>query len=177
MSFLSRQNPFTKISIAAALLLLAYGYCAKIFHIYFFWESQFIGWMVAFVAAIAVLADTIRQRKRLKKSLTVPYIFIVVLAFILAIECLLLIVLPRTDAFVAADQYFKTDSTVSRELGRVRASVVLPVGTINVSSSNDITTGDASLQVIVKGDKKFREYDVHVIKTAESDRWVVVNAH
>ena len=44
---------------------------------------------------------------------------------------------------------------------------------MEVSHIGSVTVGEGVLLIIVKGEQKYRRYEVHVIKTADSDRWLV----
>jgi len=169
MSFLSQQTTLTKVFLIIAVSFIAYGYLARIFHIYFFWESVFIGWMIGFVAVIAVLAEWAKRRKLLSKNRILQKVGIGLLCFILLAQIIFLVLLPRTSAYAAAKEYFRNDEHVKNELGDIRGFSLVPAGSIQVSSSRDGTVGEADLIIIVKGEKKFRRYEVGLVKEAATD--------
>jgi hypothetical protein len=127
MSFLFRQNAFTRVVIVTALLFIIYGYAARIFHVYFFWESAFIGWMLAFVAMIGICVGLIKERIPFKNTTIPQKIIIGLLCFILLVQIILLIVLPRTDAYKAAKEFFQNDADVRNEVGEVRDCSIIPL--------------------------------------------------
>jgi len=176
MSFLNQQTTLTKVFLIVAISFLVYGYSARIFHIYFFWESVFIGWMIGFVAAIAVLAGWAKRRKLLHKKRILQKVGIGLLCFILLAQTIFLVLLPRTDAYAAAKKYFRRDENIKNELGEIRGFSIVPAGSIQVSSSRDSTVGEADLIIIVKGERKFRRYEVDLVKEAATD-WRVYEVH
>jgi len=173
MSFFLSQNAFTRVAIITAVLLIIYGYAARLLNIYFFWESAFIGWMVAFVAMIGILGGLIKLRKPFKNTTLPQKIVIGLLCLVLLVQAIFLIVVPRTDAYKAVKAFFQNDINFRNEFGEVKDCSIIPVGSMAVSQVGNTTVGEGLLVVIVKGTKKFHRYQVHVVKTADLDHWVV----
>jgi hypothetical protein len=176
MPLLSRHNLFTKTLIITGLILIVYGYLAKIFDVYFFWESAFIGWMTGLVGLIGLLLTWIEQRRLLNKKSIIQKIGIGIISFIMLIQFILLIVLSRSDAYEAAKKYIRNNENIRKELGDIKGYAIIPFGSISVSSGNGGTVGVANLKIIVKGEKKFRQYEVGLVKEANSD-WKLFDFH
>lgn len=60
------------------------------------------------------------------------------------------------------------------ELGEIHSFYAEPVGSMNISSSAAGSTGAANILVIAKGEKRFGEYELLLIKQLESG-WEVVS--
>ena len=176
MSFFSLQNTFTKILLITGLTFIIYSYLARIIPIYFFWESGYTGWMIALVGVIGLFLTWIKRLRVQKKKTVLPKILIGIISFLLLLQAILLIVLPRTDAYKAAKAFIRGNENIRKELGSIKGWAVIPIGSISVSTVNQKTTGQANLVMIVKGENRFRRYVVNLVKDVDSD-WKVYEFH
>ena len=164
-------TPTTKILIVASLTLLLNGYLCRIAGIYFFWESKTLGWMLVFITALSILIERIRDKKLQGKKVLSEKIFICLILFVLAIESLLLFALPRTDAYAAAKHFLLTDGKIKNQVGEVEGFFLIPLGGIAMYSDSQGESGNADLNVTVKGGKNY--FDVHLIVTKSPNTdWV-----
>jgi hypothetical protein len=174
MSLLQKLSTSTKFLLGIGFILVAYGYLSRAVNLYFFWESRFIGWMVILIGLISLLVNLIRHKRRLNKKAIPEKIGIGLIALFLLIQTIVLIVLPNTDAYAAAKKFIQSNERIKTQLGNIRSFSVVPVGTISVSSGQEGSIGNATLIIIVKGEKKFSEYKVDLIKEINSE-WTVYN--
>jgi hypothetical protein len=119
-----------------------------------------------------LLTDLIKFKKQLNKKRIWEKIGIGLIAFILLIQIILLIVLPGTDAYAAAKEFLRRDERIKAELGPIQHFTIIPLGAISVSSGAQGSTGSATLVIIAKGEKKFKEYTVDLVKEIGSD-WTI----
>jgi energy-coupling factor transporter transmembrane protein EcfT len=169
-NFLSSLKKHTKLLLTLGMLLIVYGYICRLLNLYIFWESRFIGWDVLFVGIIALLYSRIKQQKKEGKKVLLERIGVGVITFVLLIQTILFIVLPRIDAFASAERYIMNSKELSTELGEIKGVFAVPLGSIESSQGS----GSAELNLIVKGQKKFKDIAVYLEKNADSTDWKIM---
>ncbi len=173
MKTFKQFNTFTKTMLIAGLLLVVYGYSCRLFRIYFFWESKSAGWMLFFIGIIGFLFYCIKIKKTEKKKAIPEKIGIGILCFILFVQLLLMIVLPFTDAYNVAKIYIEKDADLRSEIGTVTGFGLISTGEIEEVSDMKTEVGSATISLTVKGDKKFKDITIYVIKEMDSPDWKV----
>lgn len=166
------SNTNQKLVIVTAIILV-YGYLCRLLNLYFFWESKAIGWTSLFITLIFLLRQRISWKKTIDRKTISEKIGIGLLTFVLIIQTIIFFATPQTDAYKTAKEYIKTDKSISGEVGEVIGIVLLPYGGISVSSSSQGEQGQADLNFIVKGTKKFKDYNLQVEKNLDT-KWTVI---
>jgi len=161
-----------KIAFATAFGLIITGYLVRGFDYYVFWESKPIGYALLLVCFAILLRKDIKTRKALKVKNAWSHIGFWIIVFILFVKTLITIILPNSDAYLAAKDYLKNNSQLKSEIGEIKGFTVLPSGGIQSSSDLNGTYGTASIALIIKGTEKFKELIIYVEKTPEKD-WTV----
>lgn len=154
-------------------VLLVYSYLCRLLGLDFFWESKIIGWTLLLVTIISLLRQRIQTKKSQQKKTLSENIAIGLLIFILIFVCSWFVFVPQTDSYKIAKQYLLTDKEISNEVGEVNSIVLVPVGSISISTTSAGTTGQAQLSFIVKGKQKFKDITIQLYKDANSD-WTIV---
>jgi len=170
--YIESLTKFTKITIVAAVVLIFYGFIARHTSTYFFWESKTIGFALLMIGLISLLTDDISIKKKAKKDTVIQKVGVGLIIFILFVRILFVIIIPQTDAYEVAKNYIKQSETIKNQLGEVKGFGLIPLGGIQKSSDANGVKGSASLKIIIKGERKFKEVSVEVIKKANSD-WKV----
>lgn len=165
-------NTFTKSALGLGLVFLIYGVLSRSIPIRFFWEAQAVGWGFIFLGLIGLLAHGIKKKKASKQNSIWYKIGIGVISFILLIQATLLIVIPNTDAFEASKQFIVNNEEMKLEVGEIQGFGFMPSGAISVQSDSDGETGNANINLIVKGEKAFKSVTVFVFKDYGKD-WEV----
>lgn len=173
IKFLQQLNPFTKTLLAASLCLVVYGYLARLTGIYFFWESDSIGWTLFLLAVIVFLYNRIRLKRAMQKKVLGEKLVIGLIIFVFLLQAILIAVIPDSDAYAAAKSFLKNDPAVKAEVGNVTGFGLIPIGSMQQSSGPGGTYGSASISLILKGDKKYKEITVLVIKLPDNLHWQV----
>jgi hypothetical protein len=163
---------FTRLTLIASIVLLSYGYLCRLAGINFFWESKSVGWAALLVGIIALLADRINRDEQDKKMLA-EKIGIGLLVFILFVQCILIAILPFSDAYHSAKAYILNDDTLRTQLGEIRGFGLIPAGAIEKITDSNGEYGSAEINLTVKGERKFKDVVVYLIKTADSPEWKV----
>ncbi len=160
--------------LVSGILLIIFDFSVRLLKIYSFWESGYIGWFLIICFSLVYLFKKVKVKKREKKRTWLETIGIGILSLVVIVQLVLVIVIPRSDAYAAAKAYLSSDQEIINELGGAHSFFVGPLGTINLSSGPDGSTGDAQLIVIAKGDKKYGEFELTLVKTADKEAWEVV---
>jgi hypothetical protein len=170
---LLQLNKFTRFTLITGFVFVLYGYICRAIPVYFFWESKYFGWMIIFIGVIGLLFHRIRLNKKAGKKSLLEKIGIGVLCFILLIQAILLSVLPNTEAYTIAKGFLQQNEKVKLELGNITGFSIIPLGAMSTSSGSQGTTGSATLNIIVKGEKKYKEYRVDLLKETNTG-WSII---
>lgn len=169
--FFSQLNRFTRIVLIIAMVFIIYGYLCRMAGIRFFWESDSVGWSIFMVAVIGFLVSRIKRKRAEGKKVIGEKLIVGLLVFVLFLQVILVVVISNSNAYAAAQKQLKLDSALRAEVGNVSGFGLLPYGNIAVTSSVDKEFGTASISLIVKGDRKFTEMVVFMIKHPDSTEW------
>ncbi len=173
METIKQLNKFTKTVLIAGLTLILYGYLCRIIGLYFFWESKSIGWTLLFIGVISFLSNRVKIKTTEKKKTLLEKIGIGLIIFILLIQTILIAVIPFTDAYSVAKNYLINDATLKNEIGDINNFGLIPTGGIQKTTDSSGEYGSATINLTVKGDKKFKDITIYVVKYADSLEWKV----
>lgn len=163
----------TKTLLFLGLLFIIYGYLCRAAGLYFFWESKSVGWTLLLIGIISFLADRIKIKKTEKRKHLVEQIIIGFICFIFLIQTILLTVIPFSDAFTVAKTYLQNNDDIKNEVGNVTGFGLIPTGGIQKSTDSQGESGNAAITLTVKGDKKFKDLIIYVVKRPDTTAWVV----
>ena len=168
------MSRFTKISLFAAILLLAYGYLARILNIYFFWEAKTLAWIFLLLPLLGHLVSVIRLRRMKGRKTIWPKLGAGFLILALIAASMAIFMLNTSDAYFEATEFLKTDPGIKNEVGGIRGFGLITTGTVSTTSINGEESGSAKLNIIVRGTKKYRDITVSLEKTQETG-WRVLS--
>ena len=172
MKKIKELNNFTKLALGLGLFLLIYGFICRIIPINFFWESKSIGWGLIFLGLIGLLVSGIEKRKANNKNTIWNKVGIGFICFILLIQTILIIIIPNTDAYKVSKEYIINNEELKSEVGNIKGFGLIPTGGISVQSDSNGETGNANINLVIKGDKAFKCVTVFVFKDYGKD-WEV----
>lgn len=173
METIKQLNKFTKTVLIAGLISIFYGYLCRLIGIYFFWESKSIGWTLLFIGLIGFLSNRIKNKITEKKKTLLEKIGIGIIIFILLVQTILVTVIPFTDAYSVAKTYLTNDNSFKTEIGNITGFGLIPTGGIQKTTDSSGEYGSATINLTVKGDKKFKDITIYVVKNADSPDWKV----
>lgn len=173
METFNQLNKFTKTLLIAGLAFIFYGYLCRLVGLYFFWESKSIGWTLLFIGIIGLLANRIKIKKPEKRQTVFEKIGIGFIAFGLLIQAILMAIVPNSDAYASAKTYLANDPNLKTEIGNITGFGLMPTGGIQKSTDSDGTYGNAEINLTVKGDQKFKDLTIYVVKYVDSPDWKV----
>lgn len=172
-------NTLSKLSqglIIVTASFLIYGYLSRILGLYFFWESKNIGWAILFFAIISISIDKIKSNRIEKRNPVLQKISIGFCAFILFIQGIGYIVLSKADSNKAAEKFIFKDKSIKEKVGTIKSIVLIPVGSISVSSNSQGSGGQAEYNFIIKGEKEFMDLNLIMFKSWNTD-WEIVEVN
>jgi hypothetical protein len=161
-----------QVLIIISVSLIIIGYFVRIFDLYYFWESKPIGFAALLISIAVILRIDIKIRKEKKLKNIWSHIGFWIITFMLFVKLLMIITIPNTDAYKATKDYIKIDSKLKDELGVINGYSVLPDGGLQTSTDSNGTTGAASISLIIKGTKKYKECIIYVEKEPNTG-WIV----
>ena len=162
-----------KLFFGFSIFLLIFGYSARFFDLYFFWESKPLGFALLLIALVIILRKDITTRKNQKLKNIWSHIGFWLITFILFVKVLMLVILPNSDAYNAAKIYIENNSDLKAEIGEIIGHTILPSGSIQITTDSKGTYGSASISLIIKGKNKFIEQTIYLGKTPNED-WTVI---
>jgi hypothetical protein len=165
---IQKLNKFTQAFLIIGIIFLIYGYLCRSIGIYFFWESKSFGWFITFIGLIGFLFARIKIRKKEAKKSIFEKIVMGILIFILAIQIILVVVLPNTAAYQYAKQFLLDSQNIRAEIGNIKGFSIIPLGVVSVSSGEWGETGNAEINLTVKGEKKFLDVTIYLTKEVDS---------
>lgn len=169
MKYFYSLSRVTRICIIATVILLAYGYLCRAASIYFFWESEPIGWILFWITALMLLRQRIKTQKSKQTKAIPEKIGFGLVILILLVKSVFIIVLPQTAIYKSAVTFINKDARIKQEVGTINNIVLIPAGSVNVSDSANVTTGQADLNFIIKGTQKYIELNLEMYKEGNTD--------
>jgi len=166
------MNRLSKTILVIGAILLVYGYLCRILKINFFWDSKAIGWIVLLIALLSYLIDLRRTRGQRGKKVIWVTIGICILILGLVILPVAVFMLKTSDAYDAAIEYLRSDPKIKDEIGNVKGFGLIPTGSVQTTTINGIESGNATFEIIVRGDKKYIDITVDLEKTP-TNFWTV----
>lgn len=169
-----RQNPIVASLLAAGVALVIYGFVCRWAELYFFWESRFIGWVLILMAVIGLLYNRIRRKARAGQKSLPEKIGLGIVAFVVLTHGILALVLPFTDAYAAAKSHVRESADLISELGELSGFGLLPYGAVQKTTEGAEEYGSATIQLIVKGEKRYKDITVVLVKHPVDTDWQLV---
>ncbi|SHI60751.1 hypothetical protein SAMN02745146_1166 [Hymenobacter daecheongensis DSM 21074] len=164
----------TKSLLIAGGTLLVYDYICRAAKIYFFWESGVIGWYLLLLGAIGLLLNRIDAKSSLKQPAVVEKVAAFGLVFVLAIKLIVFGAFIFSDSFETASTYLKNNERIRNEIGPVSGVILLSEGEVNTTSNSEGEQGEGVLNLVAKGSKEYKQFEIHVVKKREMSAWQVI---
>ncbi len=171
--FLSLLSPFTKVTALIGLILIIYSFLCREMGIYFFWESDYVGMFIFFIAAISFLSGLIKRKKQQSKKTALEKVIIGFIVFVMALMTFVIILFNNSDALAAAKKQLSQNQQIKSQVGNVTGFGLFLSGSMQVSSSNGKSAGGAALSLTVKGDQRFKDFTVIMLKDPEKEDWEI----
>src|SRR6185436_21131779 len=118
----------TKVLFIIGILLLIYGYCCRLFNIYFFWDSKHFGWIIMATSLIGFFIDLKKILEAQKKSTFLPKFFIGVIIVAFGIAGGGVLLLNNSKAYQDTIESIKIDGVLKSEIGNFKSVGLFPSG-------------------------------------------------
>lgn len=162
MERIKELSIFTKATLGLGLLFLIYGFLSRMIPIQFFWESKSIGWGLILLGLIGLLISGINKRKTNNKETIGNKIGIGFICFILLIQIILIIIISNTDAYKVSTDFIMQNKALKSEVGEIKGFGLIPTGGISLQTDSNGETGNANINLIIKGDKAYKSVTIFV---------------
>jgi len=113
-----------------------------------------------------------KKRKALDKKNLFLKIGIGLICFTLLTQILLYTIFLNSDAYSHAKKHIKSNEDIISEIGNIDSFSLIPTGGISFESNVNGETGNASINLIIKGDKKYKNVTVFMFKDYGQD-WII----
>ena len=168
------MSKLSKTILIIGAIFLIYGYLCRMLNIDFFWDSKTIGWIVLVIALLFYWIDLRKTRRRQGKKIVWVTTGICFLVFGLLILPVVVFMLKTSDAYIAATEYLKSDPKIKDEFGDVNGFGLIPTGSVQTTTINGAESGSATFELIVKGDKKYKDVTINLKKNPDTF-WTVTD--
>jgi hypothetical protein len=175
LKYFNSLSDITKKVILATIAFLLYGYLCRLVGLYFFWESKTIGWTLFWIAVIFILRDRIKQKKLQSKKTLFEKIGIGFSVFVIIIKGVLFFATQQTTAFESATNFIKTNPEIKAKVGTVTNIFLVPLGGMSMTTSSQGSAGQADLNFIVKGSKKYIDLNLLLNKDFGTNWQIEIN--
>jgi hypothetical protein len=154
----------TKVLFIISILLLIYGYCCRLFNIYFFWDSKHFGWLIMATSLMGFFIDLKRILEAQKKSTFLPgfFIGIIIVAFGIAGGGILL--LNSSKAYQDAIESIKTDEVIKSEMGNIKGVGLFPSGIGFLDFAFNVKPGPSTFVITVRGSNTIKDIEITLYK-------------
>lgn len=173
---LSQLGTATKFLLVAGGIFISYDYLCRATNIYFFWESGVVGWFLLLLGSISFLLNRIDTKSSQKKGAVIEKGVVFLLVFVLIIKIIVYGAFMASDAFEASSNYLKANEEIRNEIGAVSGVILLSEGGINTVNNSEGEQGEGVLCLVAKGQRRYKQYKLHLIKTPKVNAWQVVEA-
>lgn len=157
-----------------SVLLILYACLCRLTGIYFFWESLAVGFFLMLISILFAFIGLSRMRKRDTGKYGWELVPVVLISFLLLVMACCYIILPTTDAYQAAKAFLIKDNTIRAEIGPIRGFSLCSPGHITMSSGDRGVSGEATFELIVKGEKKYKDLWIFAFKRLDTDWQVTI---
>jgi len=150
----------TKVLFIIGILLLIYGYCCRLFNIYFFWDSKHFGWIIMATSLMGFFIDLKKILEAQKKSTFLPgfFIGIIIVAFGIAGGGILL--LNSYKAYQEAIESIKTDEVIKNEMGNIKGVGLFPSGIGFLDFPFNVKPGPSTFVITIRGSSVIKDVEI-----------------
>jgi len=169
LNLINSFSGITRKLIIATVAFLLYGYSCRLLGLYLFWESKSVGWTLFWVTVIFILRDRIKDKKIQNKKILFEKIGIGFSIFIIIIKGALFFATQQTSAYDSAVNFIKSNPEIQSNVGTVNSVFLVPLGSVSMTTNSQGMAGQADLQFIVKGSKKYMDLNLLMYKDFNTD--------
>jgi len=162
-----------KIILVTGVVLVIYGYLCREINLYLFWDSKSIGWFVLAFGSLFYLFELNKSRRNQgrKRFWIKAGIFVIILGLILSGYLIYDFINSRP--YQVGIEYAKHSSQLQEEIGKISGFGLVPTGSMETVSVNGSQTEKAIFFITAKGDRKFKDVKITLVKSDTDSDWLV----
>lgn len=171
------RNFFLKLVFVFGLLFIIYGYLCRLIGIYFFWESKSIGWFLLFLGLLGLIRKRIRRKQKEHENYRAhaEKLGVAVILFSLLLKVSVFFLVSSSTVFTDAKKFLLRDSVTNDELGPIKSFSIVPWGGMGRPTDSAGTHATATIILIVKGEKRYKQLTVSLRKSPQEKEWKVLS--
>lgn len=154
----------TKVVFIFGILLLIYGYLCRLFSIYFFWDSKYVGWLGVLSAVLLFLIDIRMARIRQRQNIFLVRVVVAIIVIFLALEGSVIVWLKTSTVYDEATELIRSDDMIKTQVGDIRGFSLIPginiINIINAPSSETLT-----FVITIRGNRAYKEMEITIERT------------
>ena len=154
----------TKVVFIFGILLLIYGYLCRLFSIYFFWDSKYVGWLGVLSAVLLFLIDIRMARIRQRQNIFFVRVVVAIIVIFLALEGSVIVWLKTSTVYDEATELIRSDDMIKTQVGDIRGFSLIPginiINIINAPSSETLT-----FVITIRGNRAYKEMEITIERT------------
>ena len=158
----------TKVVFIIGILLLIYGYACRLFNIYFFWDSKYLGWLGVISGVLLLLIDIRQARVKQKQNIFFVRMFVAVIVIFIALEGSAIFWIKTSEAYDSVIYSIGTDQELKQEIGSIRGYGMIPgIDIINILKAP--TSNALTFKITVRGERAYKELEFTLGRTIPTD--------
>lgn len=154
----------TKVVFIFGILLLIYGYLCRLFSIYFFWDSKYVGWLGVLSAVLLFLIDIRMARIRQRQNIFFVRVVVAIIVIFLALEGSVIVWLKTSTVYDETTELIRSDDMIKTQVGDIRGFSLIPginiINIINAPSSETLT-----FVITIRGNRAYKEMEITIERT------------
>ena len=150
----------TMILFIIGFILLIYGYCCRLFNIYFFWDSKHFGWIVVATALMGFLIDLKKILAAQDKNIFIIRVFIGILIVALGIAGGAVVLVKSSKVYQDEIENIKINEPLKSEIGSMRGVGLFPSGFGFVDFAFNLKPGPATFIITVRGSSAIKDHEI-----------------
>ena len=141
-------------------LLLIYGYCCRLFNIYFFWDSKHFGWIVVATGLMGFLIDLKKILVAQGKNIFIIRVIIGILIVTFGIAGGAIALVKSSKAYQDEIENIKINEPLKSEIGNMRGVGLFPSGFGFVDFAFNLKPGPATFIITVRGSSAIKDHEI-----------------
>jgi hypothetical protein len=154
----------TKVIFIIGILLLIYGYCCRLFNIYFFWDSKHFGWVTIATGLIGFFIDLKKILIAQGKNSFLISVFIGIIVIALGIAGGGIILVKSSKAYQDEIENIRINEPLKSEIGNFRGVGLFPSGRGFLDFAFNVKPGPSTFIITVKGSSAIRDVEITLYK-------------
>jgi len=155
----------TKVLFIIGILLLIYGYCCRLFNIYFFWDSKHFGWIIMATSLMGFFIDLKKILEAQKKSTFLPRFFIGIIIVAFGIGGGGILLLKSSKVYQNEIENIRINEPFKSEIGNFRGIGLFPSGTGFLDFAFNLKPGPSTFIITIRGSSAIKDVEITLYRS------------